>query len=98
VVGQGHAPAALPPGKRAGTLCRGGWRGPRDRLDEYGKEDISYFHWGPKPMQPITGIIYSIMGLLMFCWLFLFPAKDNWNRANVAGENNNSGVFLRQAE
>ena len=38
------------------------------------------------------------MGFLMFSWLFLFPAKDIWNRANVTGENNNIGVFLKQAE
>jgi hypothetical protein len=38
------------------------------------------------------------MGFLMFSWLFLFPAKDVWNRANVTGENNNIGVFLKQAE
>jgi len=34
---------------------------PRDRLDEYGEEGISNSHWGPKPVQPITGITYSIM-------------------------------------
>jgi hypothetical protein len=34
--------------------------GPRDRLDEYGEEKNSYSHWGPKPVQPITDIIYSI--------------------------------------
>jgi hypothetical protein len=25
VGGQGHAPAALPPGRRPGTHCTGGW-------------------------------------------------------------------------
>jgi hypothetical protein len=29
VGGQRHAPAALPPGKRPGTHCIGGWVGPR---------------------------------------------------------------------
>jgi len=29
VGGQIHAPAALPPGKRPGTHCIGGWMGPR---------------------------------------------------------------------
>jgi hypothetical protein len=38
---------------------------PTDRLDEYGEEEISYSHWGLKPVQPITGIIYSIM-----CYIF----------------------------
>jgi len=37
VVGQRHAPAALPPGKRRGTLCIGGWVGPRAGLDGRGK-------------------------------------------------------------
>jgi hypothetical protein len=33
VGGQLHAPAALPPGKRPGTQCIGGWVGPRASLD-----------------------------------------------------------------
>jgi hypothetical protein len=33
VGGQLHAPAALPPGKRPGTYCIGGWVGPRAGLD-----------------------------------------------------------------
>ena len=33
VGGQLHAPAALPPGKRLGTHCTGGWVGPRTGLD-----------------------------------------------------------------
>jgi hypothetical protein len=32
-----HAPAALPPGKRPGTHCIGGWMGPRAGLDWRGK-------------------------------------------------------------
>jgi len=28
-----HAPAALPPGKRPGTHCTGGWKSPRAHLD-----------------------------------------------------------------
>ena len=35
--GQHHAPAALPPGKRPGTYCKGGWVGPRAGLDRCGK-------------------------------------------------------------
>jgi hypothetical protein len=31
--GQGHAPAALPPGKRPGTHLTGGWVSPRACLD-----------------------------------------------------------------
>jgi len=37
VGGQRHAPAALPPGKRPGTHCIGGWVGPRAGLEECGK-------------------------------------------------------------
>jgi hypothetical protein len=33
VGGQLHAPAALPPRKRPGTHCIGGWVGPRVGLD-----------------------------------------------------------------
>ena len=38
---QGHAPAALPPGKRAGTHCIGGWVGSRAGLDGCGKCGLS---------------------------------------------------------
>ena len=37
VGGQRHAPAALPPGRRPGTHCIGGWVGPRAGLDGCGK-------------------------------------------------------------
>jgi hypothetical protein len=37
VGGQRHAQAALPPGKRAGTHCIGGWVGPSGGLDRSGK-------------------------------------------------------------
>jgi len=36
VGGQGHAPADLPPVKRPGTQCIGGWVGPRAGLDGCG--------------------------------------------------------------
>ena len=36
-MGQGHAPAALPPGKRPGIHCVGGWVGRRAGLDGCGK-------------------------------------------------------------
>jgi hypothetical protein len=35
--GQRHAPAALPSGKRPGTLCIGGWVGPRSVMNGCGK-------------------------------------------------------------
>jgi hypothetical protein len=34
---QCHAVATLPTGKRHGTLCIGGWMGPRASLDQCGK-------------------------------------------------------------
>jgi hypothetical protein len=34
---QCHAPAALPPGKKIGTNCKGGCMGPRAGLDWCGK-------------------------------------------------------------
>ena len=37
VGGQRHAPAALPPGKKPGTHCTGGWVGPRVGLDGCGE-------------------------------------------------------------
>jgi len=37
VGGQRHALAALPPGKRPGNHCVGGWVGPRAGLDGCGK-------------------------------------------------------------
>ena len=37
VDGQRHAPTALPPGKRPGTHCIGGWVSPRAGLDGCGK-------------------------------------------------------------
>jgi hypothetical protein len=33
--GQLHAPVVLPPGKRSGTHCTGGWVGPKAGLDRY---------------------------------------------------------------
>jgi hypothetical protein len=40
VCGQRHAPAALTPGKRPGTYCRGGWVGPTAGLDRCGKAHL----------------------------------------------------------
>jgi hypothetical protein len=37
VDGEPHAPATLPPGKRPGTHCTGGWVGRRAGLDGCGK-------------------------------------------------------------
>ena len=40
VGGQRHATAAVPPGKRPGTHCTGGWMGPRAGLDRCGKSRL----------------------------------------------------------
>ena len=38
----GHAPAALPPGKKTGhILCTGGWVGPRAGIDGRGKSRLT---------------------------------------------------------
>jgi len=37
--GRRHVQAALPPGKRAGTHCIGGWLGPRAGLEGCGKSE-----------------------------------------------------------
>jgi hypothetical protein len=42
VGGQRHAPAALPPGKRASTHCIGDWVGPRASLDGCGITNCTY--------------------------------------------------------
>ena len=46
--GQPHVPAALPLGKRLGTLCAGGWVDARVVLDECRKADS---HWNSIPKQ-----------------------------------------------
>ena len=51
VGGQRHAPAALHPGKRLGTLCVGGWVGPRAGLDGFGKSR-SHRDAIPRPSSP----------------------------------------------
>jgi hypothetical protein len=50
VGGQRQAPAALPPGKRQGTHCTGGWVGLGAGLDGNGK---SRPHMGLNPGQSI---------------------------------------------
>jgi len=46
VGGQGHAPAALPPGKRVGTHFTEGWVRPRTDLDGCGND--------PRTVQPLA--------------------------------------------
>jgi hypothetical protein len=53
VGGQHHTPATLPPGKRPGTHCIGGWVVPRGSLDGCGKSDLPPgFH--PQTIQPVA--------------------------------------------
>jgi hypothetical protein len=53
VGGQRHAPAALPPGKRAGTPCIGGWMSPRAGLDGRRKYDPPT-GFDPRTVQPVA--------------------------------------------
>ena len=41
-IGANHAPAAYGREKKPGTLCIGGWVGPRAGLDDEEKRKISY--------------------------------------------------------
>ena len=43
--GQSHAPAALHPGKKPGTLCTGGWVSPRAGLDGCGKNFFFFYFY-----------------------------------------------------
>jgi hypothetical protein len=53
VGGQLHTPVALPPGKRPGTHCVGGWVDPRAGLD--GCEKISPPPgFDPRTVQPVA--------------------------------------------
>jgi len=51
--GQRHAPAALPPGKRPGTHCIGGWMGPRAGLNGCGKFRPPP-EFDPRTVQPLA--------------------------------------------
>ena len=53
VGGQRHAPAALPPRKRPGTRCIGGWVGPRAGLDGCGKISPPP-GFEPRTVQPVA--------------------------------------------
>jgi hypothetical protein len=53
VGGQQHAPAALPPGKRPGTHCIGGWVGPRAGLDGCRKSRPPP-GFDPRTVQPVA--------------------------------------------
>ena len=66
----GHAPAALPPGKRPGTQRAGGWVGPRDGLDGCRR---SRLHWN------------SILGPSSL-WRVAIPTTMSWPlQTNISG-------------
>jgi hypothetical protein len=54
-----HALAALPPGKRPGTLCTGGQLGPRDGLDGWGKSRPSGIRSPYSPARSESKSLYS---------------------------------------
>jgi len=58
--GQHHAPAALAVGRRPGTLCTGGWVGPRASLDGCGKsllhQDLIPIPSGPEQVAILTTV------------------------------------------
>jgi hypothetical protein len=58
-----YAPAALPPGKRPGTHCIGGWVGPRTGLDKCGK---SHTHRDSVP-GPSEWLVIACSFLLRSC-------------------------------
>ena len=49
-----HASAALPPGKRPGTHCIGGWVDPRAGLDRCGKSRLPHRGFDPRTVQPVA--------------------------------------------
>ena len=53
VGGQRYAPAALPPAKRPGTHCAGGWVGPRAGLNVCGKSRPPP-GFDPRTVQPVS--------------------------------------------
>jgi len=55
VGGQRHAPAALPPGKRPGTHCIGGWVGSRAGMDWCGKSRPPP-GFDPRTVQPVASL------------------------------------------
>ena len=53
VVDQSHTSATLPPGKRPGTHYKGGWVGPRARLEGCGKSRLSP-GFDPRTVHPVA--------------------------------------------
>jgi hypothetical protein len=53
VGGQSQAPSTLPPRKRPGIHCIGGWVGPRADLDGYGKSRPTK-GFDPRTVQPVV--------------------------------------------
>jgi len=67
VIGQGHVPAALPPGNRLGTNYIGGWVGPRAGLDGCGKSRPNGIRSTDRPVlsESLYRLSYPCPGLWM---------------------------------
>ena len=94
VGGQRHAQAALPSGRRHGTLCIGGWVGPRAGL------------YGCAKFRPPPPRFFSLMhpyligfgGLGVACWPLVpkFAGSNPAEAVGVLGRKNPQHAFLRR--
>jgi len=83
VGGQRHAPAALPPGKRPGTHCIGGWMGLRAGLDGCGKSRPPTPGFNPRTVQPVASRCNDCAAL---------AHKNNKSNNNNNNSNNNGNT------
>lgn len=80
VSGQLNAPAALRPGKNAGTNSKEGWLSPRASLDGFDEEIMSCTYRGsyPEPSSPLTVTIpTALYRLLRVLGTFTIERKGN---------------------
>jgi hypothetical protein len=67
VGGQRHAPAALPPRKKLGTHCVGGWVGPKAGVDASRKSFLPEID--PRTFQPVASrYTWNKVKWLMHCY------------------------------
>ena len=78
--GQRHTPAALPPGKRFGTHCIGGWVGPRADLDGCGKSRPSP-GFDPRTFQHVASPYTDLSFPGPLCVLGLSAILEHWGKA-----------------
>jgi hypothetical protein len=87
VGGQLHAPATLPPGKRHGTHCTGGWVGPRAGLDGCGKPRLTGIRSMDRPARSES--LYRLS----------FPGPQlGWKEGKALGRDWTVGGSLQQKE